>query len=253
MQIRALIVDDMRLARDRVHRFLSADGEIEIVGECENGREAIAAIGELKPDLVFLDVQMPETDGFEVVEAIGAENMPAVVFVTAFDHFALRAFEVAALDYILKPFDAERFGATLKRAKLSLNKKADDGAEKRLLNLLDQLKNQPKYLKRIAIKNAGRTVFLPTDEIDWIESAGNYLQIHAGKTKHLVRETLSALQTKLDPEKFVRIHRGTIINAERIKEMHPLFNGDQEITLNGGAKLTLSRTFRENLFSLLNS
>lgn len=251
MKIRTLIVDDMQLARARVRRFLQPDDKIEIVGECESGAEAVEAIGKLAPDLVFLDVQMPEMDGFGVVETVGASRMPAVIFVTAFDHFALRAFEVAALDYILKPFDAGRFGAALERAKSSLDKRIEDNAEQRLLNLLDQLKNQPKYLKRMAIKNAGKTIFLPVDEIDWIESAGNYLQIHAGRAKHLVRETLSSIEAKLDPEKFVRIHRGTILNAERIREMHPLFNGDQEITLTNGAKLNLSRTFRENLLALL--
>jgi two-component system LytT family response regulator len=158
---------------------LSADSEIEVVGECENGREAIALINELKPDLVFLDVQMPEMDGFEVVEIIGANEMPTVIFVTAFDHFALRAFEVAALDYILKPFDAERFEAALKRAKSLLRKKNDNEAETRLLKLLSQIKNPPKFLKRMAIKNAGQTVFLPTDEIDWIKSEGNYVRIYA--------------------------------------------------------------------------
>jgi two-component system LytT family response regulator len=253
MQIRTLIVDDMRLARARVRRFLNSDEEIEIIGECESGQEAVAAIKELKPDLVFLDVQMPELDGFGVVESIGADKMPVVIFVTAFDHFALRAFEVAAIDYVLKPFDAERFAVALRRAKSSICKASESTTETRLLNLLDQLKNQPKYLKRMAIKNTGRTIFLPTDEIDWIESAGNYLEIHAGRTRHLVRETLSALEAKLDPEKFVRIHRSTIINAERIKEMHPLFNGDQEITLQNGVKVTLSRTFRENLLALLDS
>lgn len=251
MKIRTLIVDDMRLARARVRRFLNADKEIEVIGECESGSEAVAAISELKPDLVFLDVQMPEMDGFDVIESLGAEKMPCVIFVTAFDHFALRAFEVAALDYILKPFDAERFAAALGRAKTTLAQNSAGASEQRLISLLDQIKNQPKFLKRIAIKTGGRTIFLPTDEIDWIKSEGNYLEIHAGRSKYLLRETLSALEAKLDREKFVRIHRSTILNAERIREMHPLFNGDQEITLIDGKKLTLSRTFRENLLSLL--
>jgi two-component system LytT family response regulator len=243
----------MRLARARLRRYLNFDSEIEVIGECDCGQTALSAIKELKPDLVFLDVQMPEMNGFEVVEAVGANLMPAVIFVTAFDHFALRAFEIAALDYILKPFDAERFTVALRRAKSTINKNTDNITETRLLNLLNQLKSQPKYLKRMAIKNAGRTIFMPTEEIDWIESAGNYLQIHHGKTKHLVRETLSSLEAKLDPEKFIRIHRSTIINIERIKEMHPLFNGDQEITLLDGTKLTSSRNFREHLFALLSS
>ena len=251
MKIRTLIVDDMRLARARVQRFLSADSEIEVVGECENGREAIALINELKPDLVFLDVQMPEMDGFEVVEIIGASEMPTVIFVTAFDHFALRAFEVAALDYILKPFDAERFEAALKRAKSLLSKKNDNEAETRLLKLLSQIKNPPKFLKRMAIKNGGQTVFLPTDEIDWIKSEGNYVRIYAGNAKHLIRETLSTLEVKLDPEKFVRIHRGTIINIERIRGMQPLFNGEFAVILHDKTELASSRRYRKNLEAIL--
>jgi two-component system LytT family response regulator len=253
MKIRTLLVDDMEIARDRIRRFLTFDSTIEIIGECCNGRQAIEAIRKWQPDLVFLDVQMPEIDGFQVVERIGVSKMPVVVFVTAHDQFALRAFEVSALDYILKPFEEERFGSTLERVKHLVKNSDFNDTEIKLRELLTEIKHKPKYLKRLAIKVTGKTVFLHTDEIDWIESSGNYLQIYAGKAKYLIREKLKVLETRLDPEKFVRIHRATIMNIERVREMHPLFNGDQEITLSNGARLTMSRTFRENLFSLLDA
>jgi two-component system LytT family response regulator len=251
MKIRTLIVDDMLLARKRVRRYLSADPEIEIVGECADGHEAIAAIKSLAPDLLILDVQMPELDGFGVLEAIGPAACPAVIFVTAYDQFALRAFDVHALDYLLKPFDRERVRKAIERAKLQLRQRESGALDERLHALLKDLKTEPPYLKRLAVKTTGRTIFLLTGEIDWIESAGNYLKLHAGRESHLVRERMSQLESKLDPSKFVRIHRSTLVNIDRIKEMQPLFNGDQLVTLRDGKQLTMSRTYRDRLLHLL--
>lgn len=250
-KIRTLIVDDMLLARKRVRRYLNADPDVEIVGECADGHEAISAIESLSPDLLFLDVQMPELDGFDVLKSVGAEKMPAVIFVTAYDQFALRAFEVHALDYLLKPFDRERVRKALERAKAQLKHQESHGLDERLQALLKDLKTESRYLKRLAVKTTGRTIFLLTNEIDWIESAGNYLKLHAGRDSHLIRERMSQLEMRLDPEKFVRIHRSTLVNIDRIKEMQPLFNGDQLITLRDGKQLTMSRTYRDKLLALL--
>ncbi len=249
-KIRTLVVDDMGLARRRVRRYLKDDPEIEIIGECSNGREAIKAIETHAPDLVFLDVQMPGVSGFEVLEAIGVERMPAVIFVTAYEEHALRAFEVHAVDYLLKPFEPERLQQAIKRAKNQIAREERGGLNERLYALLKDVKAEPKYLRRMAIKSSGRTIFLSTEEIDWIDTAGNYLQLHVGRETHLIRERMNQLEAKLDPEKLVRIHRSTIVNTERIKETQPLFNGDQVVILRDGTQLTMSRTYRDRLFSL---
>jgi two-component system LytT family response regulator len=255
MKIRTLIVDDMNLARERIKMILGADNEIDIVGECTNGREAIAAIKNLNPELVFLDVQMPQMSGFDVVKTIGVDKMPTTIFVTAYDEFALRAFEVNALDYLLKPFDEERLEKAVKRAKQEIKKLGhsnnSSSIDERLLQLLNNVKIEPKYLKRIPVKSAKQTILLPTDDIDWIAAAGNYLELYAGKNMHLIRERLTHLEQKLDPEKFARIHRSTIVNIEHIKTLQPLFNGDHLVLLQNGKELHMSRTFREKLFSLL--
>jgi two-component system, LytTR family, response regulator len=251
MMIRVLIVDDMPLARRRIKRNLSADQEVEVVGECADGRAAVEAIRELRPDLIFLDVQLPKMDGFEVIEEVGAELIPAVIFVTAYDQFALRAFEVHAFDYLLKPFDRERFRKTVERAKEELRRRQPDELGERLRALLLDVRAQPKYLKRVKVKSSGHTLILPAEEIDFIETAGNYLRLQVGKSSYLIRESLSAFEAQLDPEVFARIHRSTIVNLERIKEMYPLFNGDQTIVLRDGTKLTMSRNYRDRLLSLL--
>jgi len=252
-----LIVDDMILARKRLRRVLRQDAEIEIIGECADGREAVEAVARMKPDLMFLDVQMPEMDGFQAMAEIGAENAPVVIFVTAFDHFALRAFEVHALDYLLKPFDAERLKKTVERAKEQIKKRgANDGvqaADERLLALLKDVKTEPKYLRRLTVKSRGRTIFLTVDDIDYIEAEGNYLSLQVGKESHLIRSAMHQFEQKLDPEKFARIHRSTIINLDRVKEMHPMFNGDQLVIMKNGKELTLSRNYRDRLKDLLES
>jgi two-component system, LytTR family, response regulator len=247
--MRVIIVDDEPLARAVLREHLGAHADVDIVGECANGFEAVKAIAELGPEVVFLDIQMPKLDGFEVVELAGAKTH--YVFVTAYDQFALRAFDVHALDYLLKPLDEERFRRALERAKAQLKQSRAGETDERLRALLREVGAQRKRIARMTVKSAGRTVILATDEIDYVESAGNYLRLKVGKDAHLIRESLSRLEEKLDPEKFVRIHRSTIVNVDRIKEMHPLFNGDQVITLHDGTRLTMSRTYREKLFSLL--
>ncbi len=249
MKIRTLIVDDMKLARTRLKLSLARDAEIEVIGECANGRQAVAAIGELGPELVFLDIQMPKMNGFEVVEAVGAEQMPMTVFATAFDEFALKAFEVNALDYLLKPIDEERLAKTVERVKRRIIQTRSGGLDERLLQLLGSMQNKTEYLKRIPVKTAQHTVLVLTEDIDWIGSAGNYLELHAGKDVYLLRERLNRLEQKLDPEHFTRIHRSAIVNIDRIKALHPMFNGDQVIILQDGTKLNLSRTYNEKLLA----
>lgn len=251
MKIRTVIVDDVQLARERIKRYLASEPEIEIAGECANGREAVEMISAIKPDLIFLDVQMPELDGFGVLEEIGAAEMPVVIFVTAFDQFALRAFEVHALDYLLKPFSRERFREAMAHARSHIEREGERDFNLRLSALLKDVKSEPKHLKRLAIKSSGRVLYLLTDEIDWIESAGNYVSVRAGKQSHLLRERMGQLEMKLDPTKFVRIHRSTLVNIDRIKELHPLFNGDQKVILRDGSELTLSRNYRDKLLELL--
>lgn len=251
MSIRTIIVDDVDLARERI-KILLSDSELEIVAECANGREAIKAIRDLKPELVFLDIQMPEISGFEVVEAIGVEEMPALIFVTAYDEFALRAFEINAVDYLLKPFDEVRLRRAVERARREIaGRTPAREMEEKLRRLLKEVRTEPKYLKRIPVKSARGTILVLTDEIDWIGAAGHYLELHAGGEKHLIREQLSRLEAKLDPEKFVRIHRSSIVNLDSIKSLHPLFNGDHLVILKNGRELNLSRKYHEKLIALL--
>lgn len=251
-KIRTVIVDDEPLARRNLRLLLEKDPQIEIVEECGNGREAVQAIHALSPDLIFLDIQMPEMDGFDVVERVGPEQIQAIIFVTAFDQYALKAFDVHALDYLLKPFDDERFGHALRRAKSQIEAREINRLSKRLLALLDERERisstrQKSYLTRVMIKAAGRVVLLKVDEIDFIEADGNYAKLHVGRKAHLLREKMHDLEGRLDPARFVRIHRSVIVNLDRIKEMHPHFNGDYVVVLEDGRQLRLSRTRRENL------
>jgi two-component system, LytTR family, response regulator len=247
-KIRALIADDEALARRRLRQFLAEVPDVEVVGECEDGRKAVALVNSLAPDLLFLDVQMPRLDGFGVIQEVGAGSVPAVIFVTAFDQFALSAFDAHALDYLLKPFGRERFMQAVGRARRQI---AEANVRVRLDALLGELSERPRYATRLAVKARGRTLFLLTDEIDWVSAADNYLELHAGPNTYVVRETLSQLQSKLDPQRFVRIHRSTLVNVERVKEMHPMFAGDQTLVLNDGTKLQVSRTHRQRLMSLI--
>jgi two-component system LytT family response regulator len=247
-KIRALIADDEALARRRLRQFIAEVPDLEVVGECEDGRRAVTLIRSAAPDLLFLDVQMPLLDGFGVIREVGAGSVPAVVFVTAFDQFALRAFEAHALDYLLKPFGRERFMQAVVRARRLIG---DASVRARLDALVGGLSERPRYATRFAVKARGRTVVLLTDEIDWVGAADNYLELHAGANSYVVRETLGQLQSKLDPQKFVRIHRSTLVNVERVRELHPLFAGDQFVLLQDGTKLQVSRTHRRRLLALL--
>lgn len=250
-KIRALIVDDEPIAREGVRVQLLKDPMAEIVGECANGLEAVYAIQTLAPDVVFLDVQMPRIDGFEVLQAIGPDAMPAIVFVTAYDKYALQAFEVNAVDYLLKPFDTERFQRAFQRAKAQLQKQNVDAINQQLQTLLDSIQGDKKYLERLVVKSSGRIFFLQVSEIDWIEAADNYVSLRTGRESHLIRQTLSGLETKLDPQDFVRFRHSAIVNVRRIKELHPLFKGEYEIVLQNGTKLTSSRRYRRNIALLL--
>ena len=253
-KIRTLIVDDEPLARRNLRLLLENDPQIDILDECRNGPEAVKAINALSPDLIFLDIQMPEMDGFDVLERVGPEHIQAIIFVTAFDQYALKAFDVHALDYLLKPFDDERFGHALRRAKAQIEAREINRLSKRLLALLDERESQrasssrrQDYLTRLMIKVSGRVVLLKVDEIDFIEADGNYAKLHIGRKAHLLREKMHDLEQRLDPARFVRIHRSVIVNLDRIKEMHPHFNGDYIVVLDDGRQLRLSRTRRENL------
>jgi two-component system LytT family response regulator len=251
MKIRTLIVDDEPLGRERIRALLSTDPEIEVIAECVDGRQAIAAIEERKPDLVFLDVQMPEVDGFGVLDAICGERMPVIIFVTAYDRYAVQAFEVHALDYLLKSFDKERFGTAVQRAKEEIRQSREGALNERLAGLLEDLQTKKGRLTRLVIKSAGRIVFLRVEEIDWIEAADNYVRVHAGRDAHLIRETLQSLEKRLDPCRFLRIHRSSLVNLDRIRELQPIFHGDYAVKLIDGTELTLSRSYREKLLEPL--
>lgn len=248
--IRTLIVDDEPLARRRIRRMLARHPDVDVIGECANGREAIVAIREQHPALVFLDVQMPEVDGFTVLERISAEVMPLIIFVTAYDQYALRAFDVYALDYLLKPFDRRRFDQALQRAKSRLFNERSDVSE-RALALLEELRAQQSHLERMVIKAGGRAFFLKTEEIDWIEAEGKYVRLHVGKESYLVREAISQIETQLDPKRFLRIHRSTIVNLDRVRELQPWFHNDYRVILRDGTELMLSRSCRKRLGELL--
>jgi len=258
-KIRTLIVDDEPLARRNLRVLLERDAQIEILEECRNGREAVKAIKNLTPDLIFLDIQMPEMDGFDVLAHVGPEQIQAIIFVTAFDQYALKAFDVHALDYLLKPFDDERFARALERAKSQIAAREIDKLSKRLFALLEERESERKgsiqeehYLTRLMIKASNRMVLLKVEDIDFIEADGNYAKLHVGRKAHLLREKMHDLEGRLDPAKFVRIHRSVIVNLDRIKEMQPHFNGDYIVVLVDGQQLRLSRTRREHLESRLN-
>jgi two-component system LytT family response regulator len=250
-KIRMLIVDDEPIARRGIGQQLKGEPEMEIVGECANGMEAVAAIQAKSPDLVFLDVQMPEMDGFDVVQAIGVESMPVVIFVTAYDQYALRAFDAQALDYLLKPFDRERFHTALARAKAQLQQPGVKEISRRLLALLQDQRDSRQHLERLVIKTAGRIFFLNVAEIDWIEAADNYVCLHAGRDSHLYRDSLNSLATKLDPAQFLRIRHSAIVNLKQLKELRPLIRGEYLILLRDGTELTSSRRYRKNLDTVL--
>jgi len=250
MKTRTIVVDDEPLARDRLLKLLRAEPEIEVIGEAKNGREAVELIRQLKPALAFLDVQMPELDGFGVLAELAADERPAVIFVTAFDKFAFKAFEVHAVDYLLKPFDKERFQTALKRALDQLARSQPETMHEQLSALLNELRPAAPPSDRLAVKGDGRVVFVKVADIDWVEAADNYVSLHIGKDTHLLRETMTSIEQRLPREKFIRISRSTIVNMERIKELQPLFHGEYAVILRDGTKLTLSRSHRDKLQQL---
>ena len=246
-KIRTLVVDDEPMGRERVLSLLQQEEDVEVIGECSDGTQAIAAIQQHSPDLVFLDVNMPGANGFGVIDAVGADRMPNVIFVTAYDEYALKAFEYHALDYLLKPFNRDRFQETLKHARASLERRRAGDLGRRLLALVNDIKPDAPRLERLVVKSGGRVFFLRTDEIDWIEAAGNYVRLHLGDESHLFRETMNRMEARLDSRRFVRIHRSRIVNSERIKELQPWFNGEYVVILRNGTRLTLSRGYRDRL------
>jgi two-component system, LytTR family, response regulator len=246
-KIRVLVADDEPLARERLTSLLSSEPDVDVVAQARDGEEAVTAIHDHSPDLVFLDVQMPQMNGFDVIEAVGTDKMPLVVFVTAYDQHALKAFQVRALDYLLKPFDRDRFSDSLHRARKQLEREETGDLGRRLLALVKDLRRDQPRSDRLIVKSGGRLFFLRTDEIDWVEAAGNYVRLHVGTASHLLRETMNAIEGRLDPEKFFRIHRSRIVNMERIQELQPWLNGEYAVVLRTGTRLTLSRGYREKL------
>jgi two-component system LytT family response regulator len=244
--LRVLIADDEPHARARMRELLAAHAGVEVVGECGDGAQTVRAIASLSPELVFLDVQMPELDGFGVVQAIGVDRMPAVIFVTAYDEHALRAFEVHAIDYLLKPVDRERFTETLTRAARQIRAGAGAGLERRLLDWVEKLANRQSP-GRLAIRVEGSTLFLRADEIDWLEAHNNHVRVHTAAKTHLVRETLTNFLRRLPPGRFLRVHRSSAVNVERIKEVQPWFAGDYVLILVDGSRVTSGRSYRQDL------
>ncbi len=258
--IRTLIIDDEQLARKAVHILLREDPEIEIAGECVNGTSAVESINTLKPDLIFLDVQMPDISGFDVLKNLNGDNLPLVVFVTAFDNYAIEAFKIHAVEYLLKPFNDARFYEALRHAKECYRQKKLADAEKRVRSLLDDLGDlgvkvsdqDQSFLSRLGIKSSGSTIFLDVKDVDWLEADHNYVVVHTGQKKHLMRHSINLLETKLDPKLFVRIHRSAIVNIDRIHELQSFTQLDYVVKLRDGTILRVSRSYLHRLKEVLN-
>jgi len=244
--IRVLVADDQPMARERLVSLLSAEPGVEVAGVASSGLEAVDCIRHQAPDLVFLDLQMPGMDGFGVIEAIGVERMPATVFVTAFDEYAVRAFEVQALDYLLKPFGRQRFQSALARARRHLERERQGEMAGRLAELL-QMRRPGEGRERILVKSGGRVSFIEIDSIDWVEAEGNYVRLHAGDQVHLMRETMNGLVERIGAQQFFRIHRSRIVNVKKVKELLIAGGGDYQVVLFDGTKLGLSRLYRDAL------
>jgi two-component system LytT family response regulator len=248
--IRTIIADDEGLARKKLRVLLSAENGVQVVAECADGKQALAAVQTQTPDLLLLDVHMPDLDGFQVLDQIPADQRPVVIFTTAYDDYAIRAFETHALDYLLKPFNRDRLHSALQRVKAELLKSYEHGVKARILDLLSA-KPEPKRLSRLVIRNAGRVVFLELGEVDWMEAAANYVKLHVGKESFLLREGIGHFSAKLDPEHFVRIHRSTIVNVSRIRELQPCDSGEYIAVLRDGKELSCSRGCRSHLLRLI--
>lgn len=248
-ELRVLVVDDEPLVREGIRAFLEREPDVRVLGEARNGDEAVEQIRELRPDLVLLDVQMPGMDGLSVVAALEPEERPAIVFVTAYSEYAIRAFDLHAVDYLLKPFDAERFARALRRARARMS----EGKAERLEALLTTLRPARTYPERLLLKQDGTVVVVLTDDIDWIEADDNYVKVHARSGRYMVREPLKQIEAKLDPTRFARAHRSAIVNLSRVKSLDPLTAGEYIITLTTGARLTLSRGARDEFRSRIES
>lgn len=249
MKIRTLVIDDELLARKRIKQLLASVEEFQVVGEASNVAEAVSACLELRPDLVFLDIEMPDGSGFDALEKLSSEDIPAVVFVTAYDQYTIKAFDVCAVDYLLKPFSEERFHQAAARVRERLNLESDEDLSRQIKNLLSHLKTNGDFLDRLAINHKDRLIVVSVKEIDWVTAHGNYLKIHAQNKTYLLRDTINNLSQRLDPEVFLRIHRSTIVNAERIKEFQPMFSGQYLVILKDGAEFILSRNYRKEILS----
>ncbi len=259
IKIKVLIIDDENLAREKIRTFLEKEEDIEILDECKNSAEALISIRNKKPDLIFLDIKMPGMNAFEMLDNLNQSELPAIIFTTAFDKFALKAFEVHALDYLLKPFDKERFSKTLDRSRKQLNSKATEEKSKNILDALNDLKeqkaskmeNETDYLERITIKTNGRIYFIKITEIEWLEASGNYIKIFSSGSSHLIRDTLSAFEKKLDPKIFLRIQRSVIININFIKELKIWFHNEYNVYMKNGTKFTSGRTYKNSIEKIL--
>jgi two-component system LytT family response regulator len=247
MKIRALIADDEPLAREWVRSAIADDPDLDVIGEAGDGFEAAEAIRRLKPDLVFLDVQMPGLDGFGVLEALSPEEIPAVVFVTAFDQYAVRAFETQAVDYLMKPFSRERVEEAVRRVRELVKGRSLEDFRESIAKIVEKVRRDRSYPEWVLLKAEGKNVFVKVRDIDWIESSRNNVRIHVGPTLYLLHETTTAIASRLDPKRFLRIHRSAIVNIERIRELHPWFNGDYAVILRDGTQLTLSASYRDRL------
>ena len=253
MRLNVLVVDDEPLAREGLKILLDADRHVGTVIEAHNGKEAIAAIQTQRPDLVLLDVQMPHLDGFAVIEAVGPEKMPAVIFVTAHSQYAIRAFEISAVDYLLKPVTEDRFRLAFERARNRLHIAPATESTQQMLSLLEAIANPRRHLTRLAVRSGERTIFLPIDEVDWIEGWQNYVRLHVGLVIHLLHVPMNTLEASLDPSAFLRIHRSRIVNAKRIKQLWSATHGQYIVELTSGERLQSGRTYGEKMRDLMSN
>ncbi|MGA8272448.1 MAG: LytTR family DNA-binding domain-containing protein [Candidatus Sulfotelmatobacter sp.] len=249
--LRTVVADDERLAREKLLILLKSEPQLQVVAECQDGKQTVSAVRDFAPDLLLLDIQMPELDGFAVLDKIAPEQMPVVIFTSAYDQYAIRAFEANALDYLLKPFDQERLHHAVSRARSELSKARDSEITNRILSLLSQVRaitpSVSERDNRLVIKVNGRVVFLDLDSIDWVEAAANYVRLNVGKESYLLRETIGGISQRLDANHFVRIHRSAIVNVRKIKELIPVNSGEYVVVLKNGKELSCSRGYRAGL------
>jgi len=249
--VRTVVADDERLARQKLLILLKSEPQVKVVAECQDGKQAVAAIRNFRPDMLLLDIQMPQLDGFQVLGEIPPEEMPVVIFTSAYDQYAIRAFEANALDYLLKPFDQERLHHAVERARSELFKSRDSEITHRILSLLSQVKSTTvppsERDNRLVIKINGRVVFLDLDSIDWVEAAANYVRLYVGKESYLLRQPIARISERLDARHFVRIHRSAIVNVRKIRELIPVNSGEYVVVLKNGKELSCSRGYRAGL------